>query len=515
MKFKLSKPLKLISSLILTTSLVFSAASSAAFAANEATKIPNKDGDDVKKGVVEFETTDNEVAYVNIPKGLTFLNELEGEYFITEKTFSYRITPLTANDLKDGNGNPLYVFDGVNTTEIKPGNSSGLSTSSTSVKFLAGKYNFSPNGNDTEQTKYIRIGFNPRNFSSTGIGIYRYKIEDTTTDNTLKNMGIQRAKDYDKTRYLDVYVKSNQNNFAISGFVLLKDNCSIDSRLETIDESGNTVPVASSKDGGFDRINEIGDHEDRVEDYGFEPGGAYMTDTYTSYNFTVDQTTTGTLGEKLNPAFPVRVYIREVSQDSRTGVVLKQGETETEYKSSDYSESRYGVDWHYDSDLGYYTYDYYRHDYWFLNINSSYSSSVLSLKNGGSFTVCGLPPCAKIQVYQKNDTYDNYKLTVKDANNNIIDSLENKETIQKNNSAATNGFSLTALTDYESDGHTISDKTSTTAYKATHYYDHLDEFSPTGLVLRFSPFAVIVVFGAAYFLISRRTRKDDDSGIIG
>lgn len=504
MKTRLTKAFKTLSALTLTAALSLTAGISVS-ALNSA----NINDDATSKGVISFDEKNNDTATLSIPKGLTLLNEVEGNYYIAAKSFSYTISAVSANDLqgktiKDADGNETQVE--AFTSALS---SSNVWLSDNSANFTAGTYHFTPTG-ETEITDQITVSVKPSGFSK--IGIYRFKISDTTSDANLNSMGIQRSSDYRKDRYLDVYINSNSSGFVVSGFVLLDENRSVDADevegtyTETNTETGETtttiIPKNLGKSSGYIRIDEDpspSKQDDQTGKRGFAPGKVYMTDTYTSYNFTVTQDVAGTAADENNP-FPVVLSVGN-NVDYKYMWVKHQKNDPVETDETDEAETPAGPTYT-DTDLT-------------LANTSSISST---LKKGETITIYGLHPKATVKVKHENNTYDAYKLTM--TNQAATTENEKANILSYNSSKVYDKYLTTSKSSHEttalnvstySDYKTVSEKTDN--YKVD-ILDFLNSFSPTGLELRFAPFIIVVAFGAAYLIISRRTKKTDDAGII-
>ena len=138
---------------------------------------------------------------LTIPKSINVTNPENIKVYSPAITYSYTIVPATVPNgttVTDSNGNIGTVRQGI-AGAVTLANSGALTFASTEV---------TANGTDDEITGNISLTFDPTNAAlvQEGPGIYRYKITDVTTDETLHTAGIERSSDYDAVRYLDVYV---------------------------------------------------------------------------------------------------------------------------------------------------------------------------------------------------------------------------------------------------------------------------------------------------------------------
>lgn len=115
-----------------------------------------------------------------------------------------------------------------------------------------------------------------------------------------------------------------------------------------------------------------------------------------------------------------------------------------------------------------------------------------SLGDGATIVIKGLPTTVKFAVTEDNPTLDQYKTTATVAN--VTDTTNAAEA---NLNGSVTNFSVV------SDG----DIANATAAITIDVENHMDIISPTGLVLRYAPFALILVAGIVLLALSRR-KKD-------
>ena len=158
-------------------------------------------------------------------------------------------TKVSGQPVLSNNGAVTFgPSDSVYTTYQNLDNDLGGSvTGRTDSTMLAGKYDgFTSSGIDNTKQyarKAVEIDFSGVRFSEPGV--YRWKINETTTDNTPYDV-----KD-DNGKYLDVYVEHKDgttDTLVVTGYVLHDGNPA------PAISGGTPVPSSNTKDGGF--VNE-------------------------------------------------------------------------------------------------------------------------------------------------------------------------------------------------------------------------------------------------------------------
>lgn len=310
-----------------------------------------------------------------------------------------------------------------------------------------------------------------------GPGVYRYKIEDVTTDAVLTASGIQRnyktaANDTDKYIYLDVYTKyadSNKNSLVVYGYVLLKDvegsdNVSVNYNKNTASE---TLKIT-----GFDTESE------NTENYGDGTvAKANLTsDAYHTYNVEVSKKTDGDLADAQHN-FPFKVELTNTntvtSLDDFYYVITKDGTPQTEVKTNL-------------SNTGAWTLD------------GATASTNLQLQNGDKILITGLPVNTKIKVTETNDTSDTYSVSAKDTDNAAL-SVNGSTTSVSVNAGTTAAMDNVFAVD------------NTTALDKIEFTNTLKDISVTGLMFSIAPFVFITIAGVALLVLVMKNRKSSDN----
>ncbi len=303
-----------------------------------------------------------------------------------------------------------------------------------------------------------------------GPGIYRYKISDTTAAATLTAAGIERQSGYVTDLYLDVYVKNNTNDpvdgYVVYGYVLFKEGASAGANADAdiLYASGTSE---SLKVDGYTVLSEIEN-----------------VDQYHTYNVEVTKTTTGDLADKRNN-FPFEVTLSNAvvsSQDDFYYVVTTDGTpaaASTTKLAADGSWS-----------LG--------------DATTAPNNSVLKFQDGDGILITGLPVSTKITVKEYNNTFDTYTASAKD---------EAAATLKLSNNAATpttNADSVALDTTKAAFLYAQKDIDYTDSKDIVAFTNTMDVVSPTGVVMRFAPFAIILAAGCMLLLVARKRREAED-----
>ncbi len=317
-----------------------------------------------------------------------------------------------------------------------------------------------------------------------GPGVYRYKIEDVTTDATLTASGIERnyhtaAGDNDECIYLDVYTKynANKNGLVVYGYVLLKDTSGKDNAEITYkkDTSEETIKIT-----GFDTDSE---NEDNYGE-GTVDKADLTSDAYHTYNVEVCKKTVGDLADTQHN-FPFKIELtnthKVTSLDDFYYVITKDGSNLDEVKTNLSAGGAWTLDGNTDSNL--------------------------QLQNGDKIVITGLPVKTNIKVTETNNTSDTYSVSATNlkqptgtGTDDII--LESGEKTGTSLSVASNG---------------TAEMNSTLELKKTDAGDKIEitntlkDISVTGLLFSIAPFAFITIAGAALLALFMRNKKDNES----
>jgi hypothetical protein len=499
-------------------------------------------------------------------KSIYVRNHLEGTYYSPNVTFTYTIAPATED--YDAHAESVQVYPG------KTGGLVGVATGNetiendgATVKVAFSSQSVSevnPEGKAVTETvtlKVVKTAF----AGETKPGVYRYKITDSTSADTLTAAGLVRPSDYETERFIDVYMKMGTSDSLEpvivvvakeekvpttndDGDIVATDGTTFDPDKVYVDENGNiyevntdpapvndppvyptdyhdsekdtTMVKALVKDGdvfndkpvpNFTDENNDGKPDDTngdgiiddddgatpaTDDEGNPigedgkpvPGGTidptdgtiidagnndtdkkqlaygnftYTGDTYTTYNVMVKKVVTGTMGQK-DHQFP---FTAAVDNKGYAFVTSKAG-ADTEQTAGTTSVS-------------------------------------FTLADSETFYIRGLSPLATVNYTETNDS----KLVYMTKATDTADATEVAEKALNKNDTYTAFNANKAVTNYSS---SATEGELTTVSTIT-FINNQTDFSPTGVVLRFAPY--ILMLGAAMFFVvlARKQREQENA----
>ena len=484
----MKKTMKRIGALVLAVMMMLGMMS-VAFAAG-ATEIPSGENNmpgigDIPNATNNGRTNDAYLAAentVSINKGIVFINSETTDVYEPNITYTYTISSVTVppgttvTDEHPGTlAHSVVVYSGDSDYVSSTENPECKAT----VTFNDGNAFVSATAAGTQVTKPFTFTFVPTAFPHAGV--YRFLITESvesSSANTRATAGIVQTSTYSATRYLDVYVRNDEDNPGdrqIYGYVLFEAN-----------GAGTNIDKDTTKSNGWVNTAASGSTAD--------------VDVYTTYNAVVSKTTTGSLADKTH-SFPVTVTltnadgcktkIRVVANDN---AAFGSGETTTWYGTqSDPSDTGTGT----------------QPENAYVALTGTTAKVVgnntaNTFKDGGMLTFYGIPINTTINAKETNDTYDVYTATatVDDANTNATLSY-----IASSTASAATGTSASL----ERNGTaTLKDVEQITAKKTIAFTNTISEISPTGYVVRFAPYALMLGAGIVLLLLTRRMKRDPD-----
>ena len=285
-------------------------------------------------------------------------------------------------------------------------------------------------------------------------GIFRYKItESENATNTLAKAGVvhQNSTDYESVRYLDIYVRraleadSVSTDYVVYGYVLW---CPASGQSE--DTSVTKAPNVTKTNGWV---------------------GATGGDEYNTWNLVVTKAITGSLAET-DHQFPFQVVFTSPNATAATIHYKATNGIPADATTATLSSAAT------------------------TTIGTLTSTSPLKLKNDGSVTFYGIPAGVTATVQENNDTFDVYTasatVTAKTAQTYTANPVQP-------------GGSATIISGL--DNATTTDAVGSADTTAA-WTNEMTVISPTGVVLRIAPYAMIMGAGMFFFFLSRRRREE-------
>lgn len=526
------KNIKKIGALVLALVLVLSLTATA-FAADGDT--PNSNYNGSGEGNTNLAKQTN-VTEVSITKDIVLYNAEASSIYTPNVTYTYEVAP--AGTAATGTQVTGIILNDTNdphkttTVTVKNGVAGGVKLATTTGGTGAASINlvFAPgtdldtatplrenvgattsNATAAKTSKNIYIQFDPSAIYGTTephgtAGIYRYKITDTTSRDTLAAAGILRNDDYDasyKTLYLDVYLKNavdgsgNVTGLEVYGYVLFKSGTA-DTDFQYVNGSTETYKLT-----GFNVDSELGATSGSTT--------PVISDQYHTYNLKVTKTTTGALADKSH-YFPFNIDVTQASGDTATKVYVTYSNASDVKNGSTAVTTATGTD---------------------LAVGGTATNFTGKLKNGGEFKLTGIPTFitynsstpfaysattyATANAKETNDTYDTYVATATvDAetttNVQLSYKADSSATVADTTASAHNAVlsptgDATLKTALIVDGKDTSD---TVVGNSIDFTNTLDAISPTGVVLRVAPYAFMLATGMFLLLVSRHRRKDEE-----
>ena len=127
---------------------------------------------------------------------------------------------------------------------------------------------------------------------------------------------------------------------------------------------------------------------------------------------------------------------------------------------------------------------------------STATSSTINLADGGTLEIKGLNPHATVGYVETNDTTEKYKVTIDGKGGaNLVPEAEVA-------SGSTATLAVGAVSTYSS----VSTDATATNYSEVKFTNNLASVSPTGVVLRYSPFILLLACAGALIIFASRTR---------
>ena len=299
-------------------------------------------------------------------------------------------------------------------------------------------------------------------------GVYRYVITESTTETTKNASGIAEDDNAVKTLYMDVYVDGSGD---IYGYTLFSTNDDIDAT-----DSDAAAAAAVGKTEGF-----VGSKDD---DEAYSSSDTQpVTDKYYTFNLSIKK-----IVENDNYAieqkhqFPFTVTLDNATVTANVLPIMTNNNTESDTLVTQTALTAAAI-----------------------GTGSNATEWSPAIAHNGVVTYTGIPCGTTVTISETNNlTGVTYKASISGADVNgeakeIVGDATNGG-VSNNATVSCNATALEAATE----NHTTGDKIVT-------FTNTLQTISPTGLVLRFAPYALILVGGIALLLIAMKHKKHADT----
>lgn len=455
------KNIKKIGALVLALVMVLAMSSTAFAAGDEGRTTPGTAANTYTGANNTNATSVANGTTIPITKSIVFVNANGSAVYEPNITYTYTVTPEAVTE------STYTVNDGTNTGYVHPGETGGVTGVSIQFGTTIGgtdttAVTTSATGTEVERTANLTVDMT----KFTKPGIYRYKIVESSSPAAVTDAGLTaRTSDYNTDRYLDVYIHYVDDDSDPTTPEVLKMYGAVIFKSTASTAGQDNITTSTTKTTGYEPSATSGDPKDDA-----------TVDRYTTYDFTVKKTVSGSMADKTHN-FPFYVSISNTItgakytyfDDPGTG----SGAAETIAAAA-------------------------------ITKGSDSSSSTLKLKDGEYVKFVGVPSNQATElavvVEEFNDTYDQYTATVTAVSTT-------KPTIAKTNGSDGSTGVMTASTG-SIETASFAVKTNDTAGQIITVNNDLTEISPTGVVLRVAPYALMLAVGIVLFILVRRRREE-------
>ncbi len=397
---------------------------------------------------------------IYIPKGIVVVNDGFTKTYTPNITYSFTATPATVaagTTVTDANNNGMGV---------EPGQPDGLSNGQ-AVFTKQEVVESDANATSLQEELVANAAFEVDLSKFDHAGVYRYTITDVTEASVLYNAGITRTGDYDATRELDLYIikDSTSGQLAVAGAVLTDD---LPGNITKDDGSGYKVPgFVTENPGPGDVIRTVNPGEDGIEGtaddkWNVSFGGLDTGDRYISYNLVVEKQITGNMSDP-NHAFPFSFTVTG-NDGHTTPVEIYTGSALDAVTVDD---------------------------------DGQFSAN---LKDKAKAYLCGLSPFAVLEVSERNDTINPYKVTTSDG-------TYSAQSVTPGEFATITGMKTS---DYDTKNSASLVNTAPQKNSALDLTveNNLAQPSTTGILMRVAPFAAAAaLIGGLFVAMKVKTKK--------
>lgn len=412
-----------------------------------------------ESGVIgEFENPDVATTMdtsVIIYKEITAYNPEDCTVNAPAITFTYTITSdttLAGKTITDASSRHNPASNVSNVTKQGVGTPTITGTAAGELELVPGTDTLEASENGTANRFPLTVNFSNVDFTTapgTGAGVYRYQINETTTEATKNASGIKEGT-VANVLYMDVYVDGNGD---IYGYVLFTNN-------DDIDASPNADPAAATAAG-------------KTEGFvGSEPDGdAYASDTsvadkYYTFNLEVSKDVVNDAYIENNKhQFPFTITLTNSTVSANVLPIMTVSADATQTALSPAA------------------------------ISTTWSPTIA---DDASILYVGIPTGTTVTIQEKNDvTGVTYSSVSTGAD---TDAIAKDIATNEDSNIATVDCNATALT-VAAENHTGSDEVKFT--------NTMKQISPTGIIIRSAPYLLLFAVGAVLFILIRHGKKNE------
>ncbi|MBO4688546.1 MAG: hypothetical protein J5636_08545 [Clostridiales bacterium] len=299
------------------------------------------------------------------------------------------------------------------------------------------------------------IDFTDETEGGSGAGVYRYVITEET-DVEKSAAGIKDG-DISDTRYLDVYVDGDGD---IYGYVCFAYNGNIDARTDA--DEDDQVKMAFKTEGfvaGVDTNTEEDVTADEYYTFNFDLTKELVNDKYSEehkFPFTIVLDNSGVTVEVL----PIMEIDGNAEQDALEADVIGTGEDATTWEAK--------------------------------------------IAHEGVISYIGIPCGTTVTITEENDVYG-VTYACKITNADIPEDDDDPKNIATGEISDEAIINCTELLTPADENHTAGDAGTIT------FTNTLKLISPTGVIVRYAPYILLLGAGAALFILSRRWKKKEEA----
>ena len=343
---------------------------------------------------------------------------------------------------KEGLGTPTITGTGNGELELVPGTDTLLASE-----------------NGTANRFPLTISFASVDFTATGAGagVYRYKIEETTSKATKNASGIEEETTPVKTLYMDVYVNGEGNVYGYVLFSIRTANFDIDARTSDSDAAS-----AVGKTEGF--VGVVDNHDE------YDPTdptiGASTVDKYYTFNLEVEkEVVNDTYTQNNHHEFPFTITLTNSTVTANVLPIMTVGQyaTQTALTAAPIAGT------------------------WNPTIGHT-----------GKITYVGIPTGTTITIKETNDVTG---VTYESKSTGADTDAAAKETLPgEDSNVATVNCNATALS--------AANENHTGTSNQVKFTNTLKQISPTGIIIRSAPYLLLFAVGAVLFILIRHGKKN-------